>query len=151
MLHVSTGFKKLILGPHSFTEIFDRGAILVYADGRPATADMSVVGATLLGRITVGGYDWAPPNTVFGLRFEQYGPYIVKHSADQWVLRVLASGTPTWARLVGAAPDGGVLSYDLPRADFDVGVEMILPPSPLVEGTVATIDAFTYSIPPVVA
>lgn len=155
-LQVSTGFKTRILGSESFVDIFHLGAILVFDGARPPTADGPAPTAVAI--ITREGNAWAPPDTGFGLRLMQVGPYILKEGVGDWKLRALAD-TPgvTWARLVGPVADNGVVNYDLPRIDFDVGLvgsvgnELLLPKLAFTMGEALTIGAFTYTIPPLFA
>lgn len=152
-LQVSTGFKTRILGSESFADIFHLGAILLFEDDRPPTADGPAPAPVAV--ITQDGNAWAPPDTGFGLRFAQIGPYILKGGGGGWKLRASAD-TPgvTWARLVGPVADNGVVNYDLPRIDFDVGLvgastaELLLPQLAFTMGEALTIGAFTYTFPP---
>lgn len=154
-IQVSTGFKSLILGPHSFTDIFNRGAILVFEGPRPAYADMALPSEPL-GMVTRGGLPWAPPATGAGLLFEQSGPYVANPTFDPWVLTVARPGVATWARLVGPDPDPGFVDYDLPRIDFDVGddaqanPDWLIPNATLEPGQTIRLSNFLYTIPPLI-
>lgn len=153
-LQVSTGFKVAILGPSSFSDIFDFGAIHVYSGQQPATADDAVVG-TLIGTVTTGGLPWSPQAHSSGIRLSQSGPYIVKFPWDNWLLQVAATGIASWARLVGKGEDNGVLSYDLPRIDMGVSdlvndnPGLLIPSAALTQGQTVAISSFMYTIPPV--
>lgn len=156
MLQVSTGFKTLILGPYSFMDIFERGAIKVYAGFRPPTADGEEP-AVSLGKITIGGNPWSPSASQYGLQFSQSGPYITKVPYHQWLFTVERSGIPTWGRLVGEADDDGLVSYTMPRIDFSITAdpaeqtEMLLPQANVIVGQRVSVGSFLFTIPPVVS
>ena len=153
MLQISNGFKTRILGSESFIDIFHRGAILLFDGARPPTADGPAPAPVAM--ITQDGNAWAPPDIGFGLQFQHAGPYIF--NVGDWKLRASAN-TPLmkWARLVGPVADNGVVNYDLPRIDFDVGLigtpgpELLLPKLAFTTGEALAVGAFTYTFPPVV-
>lgn len=156
MLSVSNGFKVRILGSEGFVDIFDRGAIFLYEGARPATADEPAPVPVAI--VTEDGNEWEPPNIGFGLRFAQLGPYIIKANTT-WKLRALATTAGvTWARLVGPEVDTGVLNYELPRIDFDVGLtgvpngeELLLPKTAFTLGESLIIGDFNYTFLPIVS
>jgi hypothetical protein len=152
-LQVSTAFKSAILGPMAFETIFSGGAIRVFAGPQPQTADDAEQGH-LLGVVTLNGAAWGAVGSN-GLRFARSGPVVVQQSGDAWVLMPTAAGTAGWWRLVASSADDGSQSYSSPRIDGAVGTagsnaEMILPATPLVIGTGVPLQAFSYTIPPIV-
>lgn len=152
-LQVSTGFKQLILGPLAFEDIFNGGAIQVFSNVQPESADAAVNG-TLLGTITLDGKPWTP-DLLNGLRFFRDGPFISAMPGDRWVLTPSVSGNSGWWRLIANPGDAGQLSYTAPRIDGAVGVpeggaEMALPDTALVVGVARVIGSFFYTIPPIV-
>lgn len=144
MLLVSTGFKKAILGPSAFADIFAGGQIRLFAGTRPATAD-SAEPATPLAVIERAGANK-------GLQFYLFDQYVINKPGDKWRLRGLGSGTVVWWRLVGAADDGQA-SFSQPRIDGDIGSttapqEMVLASAVMTPTTLINYDSFMYTLPP---
>lgn len=149
--YASSGYTSRILGPESFESIFDRGAIMVYSGARPTTPNAAAPG-TLLGRITLDGFEWTPTDTGFGLRYSRTGPYINARAGDPWVLYGLADGVAGWARMVAPDEPGGA-SFTAPRLDFEVNATgaagLALPELEIRQGISRSIDAFFFSLYPV--
>ena len=147
MLIVSTGFKAALFGRQSFTDIFNGGKIRVFFGARASLPEAAEPEAQLLGDILWTGFD-------VGLQFYQSGPFIVKDVTDSWQLQPSVSGVAAWWRLVAPGDDGSP-SFTAPRMDGDIGVagssqELILPTTAIVAGMFVPIDAFTFTIPPVI-
>lgn len=152
-LQVSTGFKTGILGPNSWKDLFDGGAIALYSGPQPLIADDPAPdNATLLGYITLGGLPWASGTPANGLVWMQAGPQILKPDASSWVVSPVANGLATWFRILGRAYDPGTLSFDAPRIDGRVsalaGSEMRLLNPVLEVGNAKALDYFLYTLPP---
>lgn len=149
-LQVSSGYKALILGPHAFADIFEKGCIEVYSGSQPATADYAPTG-TLLGRVTVNGAAWSIMNPAAGLSFEMNFVYMVKPLSDVWQLSVFSSGTAGWFRLKSDI-DTDEYSYEQPRIDGAAGTsatELVLQNAVLIAGTKVPFDQFLFTYPPV--
>jgi hypothetical protein len=148
---VSTKFKELILGPNSFSDIFNGGRILLYSGEQPAHADLAVL-VPAIAEITTNGTVWTPGGPG-GLTYSQSGMWILKNPSVNWKLKCINSGTPTWFRIVGPDVDDGVGSVNLPRVDGAVSdndtAEFVLPTVSLEVGQVLSIQQFLYTIPPI--
>lgn len=156
MLQVSTGFKALILGPHAFADIFQRGAIKVFDGFRPATAD-GPEPVSPLGLITADGGQWsAPGDTGNGLLFSLNGPYVYNRFGQRWLFNVTRSGIPLWGRLLASTADDGLLNYTAPRIDFSISAdpedhsEMLLLDGTVQVGEHVPVVSFFYTLPPLV-
>lgn len=154
MLKVSTGFKTKLLGPTSFTSMFEGGGIYVYSGARASSPDAAAPSLPI-GVISKQGLAWNPINIGAGLQFVQNGPYILFDNAQAQLVPD-ASATATWWRLV-APFDDGEPSYSQPRIDGDVGLmgastgqELLLPVLDIVLGTSYPVTYFLYTIPPII-
>ena len=105
----STGFRRGILGPQSFQDLFPDAVIRFYGGTQPGSSDDPAPGP-ILAQISVSG----------GLLFEPYQDYMVNSPGQAWVIDGIATGTATWARLCEASDAGGA-SSTAPRIDFGVG------------------------------
>lgn len=152
-VQVSTKFKELILGPHAFTSIFDKGAIRVYSGSQPASADAAVTG-TLLGTITAHGLPWQHGSPDNGLSFIQAGPFVVSDASIPMVFTGIAAGTAGWYRLVANPYDSGDASFSHARIDGTVSTgitgEMRFSNAIISPGLTIIFNQFLYTIPPVI-
>lgn len=136
----------------AFVATFTGGRIEVYTGAQPEFADDAPSG-TLLGTITTNGLPTSNP--AHGLVVEQSGPYAIKPIEAVWRLTAIASGTAGWFRLMTEPDDGGP-SYELARVDGAIGttigdgIEMVLPSTAITNGSIYTLDQFTYTIPPII-
>jgi hypothetical protein len=154
VLQVSTGFKQRILGPESFDQIFNGGAIAIYSGQRPDTADDPATGQ-LLGHFTTNGGAWGAGNLNNGLTWGRQGPFVIKPVTEIWRINPIATSQATWFRILGPQNDIGSLSFVLPRIDGDISsvpqaAEMRLLNPVLQVGTTRSLDYFVFTIPPVV-
>lgn len=147
-LQVSTRFKELLLGPHSFEDIFNGGRIVLYTGTQPNSADLPVDGVAV-GEVSLNGTPWAPGGASGGLLFERTGVWLSKPAAATWLLRGLDTGAATWFRLYAAAADAGGLSYANARIDGAMVEDFVLPAYTLVPATSVHIQQFLLTIPPV--
>jgi hypothetical protein len=145
MLLVSTGFKALILGRHSFADIFNGGVMHIYSGARPLTADAPTPEAYRCGTIDRLQFDG-------GLQFAQTGAFIGIPLGHLWGLQPSAPALATWFRLV-APGDTNSANFVEARIDGDVGTlaapkELVLQDPQLTPGTVTPIDSFLFTLPP---
>lgn len=152
-LQVSTGFKKEILGPRSFAQIFRYGAIFLYSGTQPLTADHAVTG-TLLAKVTADGLPWNPGAILNGLLFQQIDEWMRNDPAQRWVLKGVAPGTAGYFRLMENEPGGTAASLTHCRIDGAVGTDpstaQLRLSSPVIDtSTSLAIDRFYYTLPPV--
>lgn len=153
-VNISNGFGR-ILGNESFADVFAYGAIEVRTGPAPATADDAATG-TLLGRVTVGGGAWSAGSPGNGLLFQHTGgKFVTKDPAQRWFFQGIATGTAGWCRLVGNAPDDGLLSYIAPRMDGNVGIvaspidtQLFLLSKDITDATSLEILQWYYAIQP---
>lgn len=152
-LQVSTGFKQLILGPSSFESIFNFGCIRIFDGAQPTTAD-GAEGPLLIGVVSLNGLPWDLTHLENGLSFSRSGPYVSKQAWQPWQLNVSVGGfTARWFRLIGPGGDDGSASFAFPRIDGAIaatGGEMVLANLTPTAGTLVSIDAFLYTILPIV-
>lgn len=149
-INVSTKFKEEILGPKSFTSIFDGGRIKIFSGAQPATADHPEQG-DYLGEVTVGGLPWSVGGEN-GLHFALTGGWIANDPSELWQLVASADGTAGWFRLVGRLGDDGGHSLAAPRIDGSVGVvaaDFKLPSTDLTVGYAVPVQQFLFTLPPV--
>lgn len=145
MLLVSTGFKKGILGPKGFADLFNGGRIGLFDGPRPGSPDDAQPGPPL-------GWVTAPALANGGLLFVQSGPYVITRPGDRWRFRADFAGSVIWWRLVGPDDDGSA-SLDAPRMEGDIGTaaapaEVTLKQLTFEAGNTLEIDSFLYTIPP---
>jgi hypothetical protein len=143
-LQVSNGFKEQFA--HFFKELFDGAVIRVFTGAQPEHSDLAETG-TLLGEVTLNG---VADN---GLVFEASGPYVIKNPLSVWVLTTIAAGDAGWFRITSSADDGDV-SYSALRVDGAIsatpgGGEMIMNNVTVASGRTYSIDAFVYTLPPI--
>lgn len=153
-LQVSTEFKRRILGPESFGQIFNGGAIAIYSGTQPDTADDAVAG-TLLGYVTNNGEAWNAGSVVNGLQYSQAGAFWNKSPGQVWRISPVADGTAGWFRVLPVAPDAGDASLLHARIDgtinaSGVNAQMRLLNTSLVIGSLVEINDFWYSILPII-
>lgn len=153
-LQVSTEFKRRILGPSSFGDIFNGGAIAIYTGAQPATADDAATG-TLLGYVTAAGAAWTPGSATNGLQYVQSGAFWLKSPGQIWRVTPIANGVAGWFRVLPTGIDPGALSYNYPRIDGTIsadgeGAQMRLLNPTLVTGEAVEIGDFWYSILPLI-
>jgi hypothetical protein len=152
-LQCSEGFKKALLGPASFAQIFRYGAIHIYSGAQPATANDAATG-TLLGTVTVNGGSWAPGSILNGLLFQQAGVWVRGDPTQTWVLKGSNTGIAGWFRLVENASSGSGADFDHCRIDGAISVtpgaaEMRLSTLSIDPSTSVVIDHLFYTIPPI--
>ena len=144
MLIVSTGYKRAILGPQSFPDIFNGGRIRIFAAPRPAAAEAPEP-ASALGDVVRYMFDT-------GLEFFQANEYIIKQNAHIWRFQATSPGTALWFRLT-APGDDGQASLTQPRMDGDIAVigqpaELSLVSTTIAAGDSILINSFNFTIPP---
>jgi len=146
-LQVSTETKVAVIA--ALKEVFDGGVIRIFTGSPPDTADDAEIG-TLLGVITKNGAAGV------GLDFVAQGPYLIKDLFDSWMLTADVTGSMGWWRLVKDPADTGSQSFNAARIDGTIstdpgsGAEFIVDALGVTAGLQYSIDAFTYTIPPVV-
>jgi len=154
MLYVSHKYKELILGPVSFPQIFANGAIELYSGAVPVDADAPLGAATLLGRISNNGQPWVSGSAANGLKMINAGVLVLKDPTQSWVLVPIATGAPTFFRLLANAPDDGLLSYTHARIQGSVSADpaddMTISSGTITLGQNKPFDSFTYTLPPVI-
>lgn len=156
MLSASTGYKKKILGPHSWASIFQQGAIYIFGGTRPASADMAP-GVPAIAVISNHGLPWTPTNLGAGLVFTLRDQFVLGDPTQDWKLRPNAFAeetTASWWRLV-APFDTGLASVTEARIDGDIGLksapnnqELLLDTTTLSPGEAISVSTFFYAIPP---
>lgn len=145
-LQLSNGFKEQVAA--FFKSKFDGGVIRIFTGTQPAHSDLAETG-TLLGVITLDGI------ADNGLVFEASGPYVIKDPLVSWVLTTIANGDCGYFRLVADPADAGGDSYNALRADGAIsadpgsGAEMIMNNISVLTGRTYSIDAFVYTLPPI--
>lgn len=148
MLSFSTGIRNGMLTTGSFKSLMDNCVLRIYSGpvpGHPDAADRALGGSnTLLAVITVSG-DGTP------LTFQ--GPAangaITKNLSEVWMGGVLATGTPTFFRLVKPTDDG-VATTTLLRVQGTAGAgnaDLGLTSDLLIEGAPLRIGTFTMVLP----
>ena len=151
-LQVSTGYTARILGPISFEDIFNGGAIAIYTGEQPESANEAPTG-TLLGYVSANGAPWTPGSAANGLSFVRSGQWAGKNPAQAWAITPGVAGTAGWFRLLTPGDAGG-FSFDLPRIDGAISAdglnaELRLLNPVLAIGVAKSIDEFLYTIPPI--
>lgn len=159
-LNMSTGFVAGILGPSSFDQIFQDGAIEIRSGSQPANADAPVTG-DLLARITQAGGAWLAGSPSSGLRWFRSGRYAFASPDQSWQLVGLATGEAGWFRMVGNAFDDGGSSTTAPRIDGAIGllpdldtpsvsdIQLYLPTLTIAPGSSMQIgEAVWFTFPP---
>lgn len=123
------------------------GHIRVYGGAaQPLDADYPPAG-NLLGLVCSDGVTPIPDATAGGLQLALTGHGKLGMAGDNWVLKGLASGTPTWWRFVWNAYDDETTSDYYPRIDGAVGESLFLN-SPTIETfTGEPINGFTLLLP----
>lgn len=150
-VRVSSGFKQAILGPAAFETIFNGGRILLFSGAQPASPDLAATGV-LLGEITADGLPWIANGVQGGLRFARSGMWVLKDPAQAWRLRMIATGTAGYFRLVGKGLDSLDDSTIATRIDGAIGAggaaDLVLADTHLVAGSSTPVQSFLYSISP---
>jgi hypothetical protein len=158
-MEVSTGFKDLLLGPHAFVDIFNGGAIKIYANAQPAHPDLTDEGATVVATITANGGTWNFGNPLNnGLKFSKPpGPYVYKDPAQTWICTPTINLVAAWFRLYSPDPaESGGSSLTLARIDGTiqeltsmVAADMFMDDTDLMVGTSFVVNYFLYTILPI--
>ena len=98
-IRMSTGLKNAVLFNQPLISALSFGVIEVYTGAQPASPNDSPTG-TFLGRITRDGLSWTQGNSQGGLTLSAIPSfsYLIKPSAQNWVLTASAGGTAGWWR-----------------------------------------------------
>lgn len=144
MAKFSTGLRNKLLDTGPLKTIFNLGFLEVWGGTVPTDADQSTAGCTLLCRFSNN-------NTATGLTFASTAANgaLTKNLGETWSKAAAASGTPTFARLVGAS-DTQLLSTTDPRIQLTVGLagaDLDLSTMSFNATTVYTCDSFAVGIP----
>ena len=146
MAKASTALRNKLLDTAPFRTIFNLGFLNIYAGPEPTTADDALVGGTHTLLVTISNN-----GTGTGITFAAAasGGAIVKNAAETWNGVSIASGIPSFYRLV-TPTDTGVLSTTEARfqgsiATSGADLDMTLASIPLT--TSIPIDAFSVALP----
>lgn len=152
MANCSTGFVSRVLANEAAASILAFGCIEVRSGPPPATPDEPAAG-TLLARITRDGGAWTAGATANGLQWRREGRYLIPEPGHIWRLEGIAAGEAGHFRILGNAPDDGLLSVDLPRIDGTilalggtVPADFFLPSLTISATTTRKVDLFWFTI-----
>jgi hypothetical protein len=143
MARISTGLASAILGQYGLTRMMNSGHICLYSGVPPGGADEKIE-HPLIGQVTSFGLPVTGGIPTNGLRITQSIPGRLS-GADDWYVRVINSGTPTWWRWKWYMPDDDKESLYYPRMDGNVGRELVLETTNLLQGQIMRIAAFNVS------
>lgn len=137
---ISPGLQGQLLQAGGFKEVMDGGEIRLYAGLVPAIAGDSIGAATLLCTIK---------NGASGVTFDAGTPgVLLKPAAETWQGTNVASGTPSFYRLVKSA-DAGDSSTSAPRVQGTVGVvgaDLNISSGALVSGAPQSISYYAVTL-----
>lgn len=141
---VSSGLQKQMLNSGGFKEVMDGSEFRIYSGIRPESADNSIGAAVLLCVVKNGAN---------GVSFdtETTPGVLLKPSAENWQGTNVASGTPSFYRLV-KPNDTGEFSTAAPRVQGDVGVvgaDLNISSGSLVSGAPQSINYYAVTLLPV--
>jgi hypothetical protein len=156
-MQVSTGFKSLILGRNSFSDIFNGGAIKIYNNAQPPSPDIEDFGATVIGMITLNGQPWNFGSSTNGITFVLEGAYVYNNNAENWILTPSVSLEAAWFRLYSpVVGDVGQSSTEFARIDGTIselgsaiGADMYMADTALTVGSGLVANYFLYTILPI--
>ena len=137
---ISPGLQGQLLQAGGFKEVMDGGEIRLYAGLVPAAAGDSIGAATLLCTIK---------NGASGVTFDAGTPgVLLKPAAETWQGTNVASGTPSFYRLVKPADTGAASTSDA-RVQGSVGVvgaDLNISAGTLVSGAPQSISYYAVSL-----
>lgn len=141
--YVSTGLQRQMLNAGGFKEVMDGSEVRLYAGLRPDSADASIGGATLLCTIKNGSS---------GITFDADTTpgVLLKPSGETWQGTNVASGTPSFYRMV-KSDDTGAASTTAARVQGDVGVvgsDLNISSGALTAGAPQSIEYYAVSVLP---
>ncbi len=143
----------VVLVGGSLKDIFKDGVIKIYSGTRPANADTTIGGATLLVTISNGGVTFTSGSVTGGLEFGTPSDgSISKSSSEVWTGIAVQTGTAGFFRLYANATDtgGNDSSYQYPRIDGTIatsGADLNMTSTSIRSGATITIDTFTLTLP----
>lgn len=137
----STGLQTRMLSSGGFKSVMDGAEFRLYAGLVPESADAGIGGATLLCTVKAGA---------FGVTFDDTTTpgVLLKPAAEAWSGDNVASGTPTFYRLVQST-DAGTASSTEVRVQGTVGVvgaDLNLSAGALVAGAPQTISYYAVTL-----
>ena len=136
----STGLKAAMLNAGGFKETMDGSEFRLYAGIVPAHANDSIGAATLLCTVK---------NGASGVTFDDTTPgVLLKPAAETWSGTNVASGTPSFYRLVKPADTGAASTSDV-RVQGSVGVvgaDLNISAGTLVSGAPQSISYYAVSL-----
>jgi len=149
-VQLSTGLRNGMLNATGFTEAFTNAVMYIYSGPQPLTADAAVQG-TLLGIVTktAGAFTFGTSSN--GLNFAAPAAGAISKDSNAWQTVWATAGIAGWFRLMGNASDALGTSTTLPRLDGSVatvGGDLNLSTVNAVVSAPATIDVFTFTLPP---
>lgn len=137
---ISPGLQELLLGASGFKEAMDGSEFRLYAGLVPASAGDSVGSATLLCVIK---------NGASGVTFDSDTPgVLLKPAGETWVGNNVASGTPSFYRLVKPS-DADIASTTDERLQGSVGVvgaDLNISAGALVSGAPQSISYYAVTL-----
>lgn len=137
---ISPGLQALLLGSGGFKETMDGSEFRLYAGLVPAAAGDSIGAATLLCTVK---------NGASGVTFDDTTPgVLLKPAAETWSGTNVASGTPSFYRLVKPADTGAASTSDV-RVQGSVGVvgaDLNISAGTLVSGAQQSISYYAVSL-----
>lgn len=137
---ISPGLQGQLLQAGGFKEVMDGAEIRIYAGLVPALAGDSIGAATLLCTVK---------NGASGVTFDSNTPgVLLKPAAETWQGTNVASGTPSFYRLVQPA-DTGAASTAAPRVQGTVGVvgaDLNISAGALVSGAPQSISYYAVTL-----
>lgn len=153
MLKFSSGLLLAIMGTIGFAGAMQGGVVRIFSGPRPDSADDAIPGgATEIARITTEGRVFYPGADTegAGLQFS-LGAGGVLRNGGVWMLRGIATGTPSWFRMNWSGADANESSAYLPRVDGDVGMtefyDLVLPLESISPGQTQRLGEFIARIP----
>jgi hypothetical protein len=138
----------------SLKDVFKDGVLKIYSGTRPADADTSIGGATLLVTISVSSATFTAGAVAAGLEFGAASAgAISKLSTEVWSGTAVQTGTAGFFRLYANATDAGAADttpFLYPRIDGTIatsGADLNMTSTSIRSGATITIDTFTLTLP----
>lgn len=146
MIRLSSGLRTSIITNYGLGMLMQLGRIYLYSGSQPEYADAAPTG-TKLAVVCQDGILPAPDVDAGGLQLRGGTDPGTLVNDGNWVLKGLATGTPSWWRFVWNGEDNEATSNYYPRIDGQVGESLVLSTPGVTATTEAAISSFFLVFP----